>query len=676
MHRVLSLLLTIVIAAPSFAQRERVYLDMNKYSCVAGDTVFFKAYVFKGFYPSRSSSNLYINVFSESGQTINQSVFPIFEGQGIGQIIFPDSLETNNYFIVGYTRQELNFDTIKLFSIPIYIYNKEKFNTVHHKIYLEEPLFNAQSVNGIFWATTIYSGPFSHYHQNLSSYLSIDSPETGKNLHLIKLQNGDSILKLDVKLNDTLKQKYTLFPIDTSRENECLLLFQDSILIARQIFHFKEKVRPIAFYSDTLDVAKGGFNSWEVKFPDSTIYYSSVTVSDADRTESPPINIENIKESYAEDFTLPVKHLDNSFISLTGKIYDSRGKSIRKIADKGLFVAGIKDSTFIFNKLLSIDSLGRFALDSLVFFDSIDLHFHVNGANTSNVDNMKLEISLPVIPHLEFTPSFASNWIDNVSKETDDVDSYIKRKDKAIVEYRNIKTLEKVEVKGRKNVLSALNRKYTTGVFSEATPYTYDLDSGRNQYYLKDFLQTNFPEIEFDPATDFPRFKGKPIIFYFDEQLVTWETISSININPGDNNKLIKVFRNQQWFGTTPFLQWAQAGEEELNKPVSYMKPKDEDKKPKLKGADATDPLVVCVYSRKPDDYRSIPGGLNRMSIKGFTKIISFKPDDVTAYWNPFISGNSFRIRFYNYSAIKRFRLKIAGMSYNGRIVHFEAIIK
>jgi len=59
-----------ILSLPGYSQRDRVHLDLDKYSCRAGDTVYFKATVFKGAYPFSQSTNLYVQQYTDSGRLL------------------------------------------------------------------------------------------------------------------------------------------------------------------------------------------------------------------------------------------------------------------------------------------------------------------------------------------------------------------------------------------------------------------------------------------------------------------------------------------------------------------------------------------------------------------------------------------------------------------------------
>jgi hypothetical protein len=61
----------LILAISSYAQTERVYLQTDKYTGRPGDTLWFKAYIFRGKLPTRYSTNLYVDLFTEKGKRLS-----------------------------------------------------------------------------------------------------------------------------------------------------------------------------------------------------------------------------------------------------------------------------------------------------------------------------------------------------------------------------------------------------------------------------------------------------------------------------------------------------------------------------------------------------------------------------------------------------------------------------
>ena len=91
----------------SFPQ-ERIYIHYDKEVYLAGETVWFKAYLLAGFVPSDLSANFFIELINGNNQIILQKRFPILSGTAIGNLDLPDSMPAGNYLVRAYTPWMLN----------------------------------------------------------------------------------------------------------------------------------------------------------------------------------------------------------------------------------------------------------------------------------------------------------------------------------------------------------------------------------------------------------------------------------------------------------------------------------------------------------------------------------------------------------------------------------------
>jgi hypothetical protein len=69
-------------------------------------------------------------------------------------------------------------------------------------------------------------------------------------------------------------------------------------------------------------------------------------------------------------------------------------------------------------------------------------------------------------------------------------------------------------------------------------------------------------------------------------------------------------------------------------------------------------------------------GGLKKLTLNGYTPIIPFKPDETTLFWNLWTKENKFRVRFTNNETAHKFRLKLEGITNDGKTFHYETIIQ
>jgi hypothetical protein len=643
-----------------FGQRERIHVDFDKYSCRAGDTIYFKGVIFKGLYPTSVSTSLYVSLYTENGGLLQRSVFPIVHGQSIGQVILPDTIATNNYYVLAYTKEQLNYDSLDFFSVPILVYNREKPAIVYHKIQTLRPSSaTASTIKGISWTTSVFNG-------KLSSLLEIDSGSNARNLQLISPVSQDSMLRADVTLTNSNREKYSLFPIDTTKENEVLLLYEDSKLLGRQVIHLKDKPRAIKLITDTLNTSPFGYNSWRLEIPDSTVYFTSITVADADRSQSSPSPITRLEDPYTDNFTVPESLIDTAFISYSGKATKESGGRIKDAFSQEIAIAGVQDSNFIFTKVMKMDATGNFRLDSLIFFGTIDLQFQLNKGEDEHAKDVRLSTS-KFIPPVVDTSVFQTHWEEDVVP-VGKMDSSYTKTELEKSEFAKFKPLEAVVVRSRKNYREELDKKYTTGPFSEPALYSYDLRNDKSDYDRDIFwyINTQCNRLRYDPANEcLHDALGHPIHYFVDE--VEYEDSHALLMFDFDRLAYIKILESDFLSTKDPMFKFEDA-DSVKGLPNSSIQ--------KLRLPDQKTAINVCLYTRKGTDFRTMRGGLNKVALKGYNEILRFNTDKVTLYWDPLAFGHTFRIRFNNAETTKRFRVKMEGMSNTGKIIHFETIVQ
>lgn len=103
---------------------EKVHVHFDKDVYIAGETVWFKAYLFSGFSLSAVSKNFYTELINEKGIVLQRKVYPIIESAATGNFDIPDSLPAGNLIYRGYTTWMLNFDTAFIFQKNIVITDK------------------------------------------------------------------------------------------------------------------------------------------------------------------------------------------------------------------------------------------------------------------------------------------------------------------------------------------------------------------------------------------------------------------------------------------------------------------------------------------------------------------------------------------------------------------------
>jgi hypothetical protein len=651
-------LLLLLNSTAAYTQRERIHLDVNQYSFKAGDTVWFEAYILRGLGPSTLSTNLYVEIFTRQGILVQRTCWPIFHGQSTGQLVLNDSLPTDNYYIVARTKQQLNYDTVRFFSVPVLVYNKEKPKVLHHLKEISKPAgIAAVQIAGIYWATILKDG-------QLSTMLELDSGSARRKFRLVKPKGLDSVWAADITLDSTHPTRYADYPVDSTLARENLFLYEDTTAIGRQSFPLQNTQLKVMVHPDTFDVSPNGYNSWDLHVSDSTRYHLSVSVTDADRSISSPAPITELAEAYADDLTIPNRLVDTSFIRLSGNATKENhlfgGKTIKDPFSRHILLAGVRDSIFLFIKTTDIDEKGGFALDSLFFYGSIDLQYQINKEEDGSTKNIHVTLARFVPPAID-SSSF-DNWVDQ-DKLLGKEDTLFSPAELSAHELAGVKTLKAAVVTHSESHRKELDNVYTTGAFSEPSMYSFDVRTETRVHDIGAYLRMQLGMQGGFSDSDLPFLNGHPIVWFVDQEAYTWPELSIVD---WDRIAYIKVLRSD-FLVDDPFVKWKTGqggfqlvggGKDQLAVPVSET------------------PYEICIYLRKGKDFRTMPGGLNKIAVKGFDAPLVFKPDYVTLLWDPRATGPDYRIRFTNKAGVRSFRVKVEGISDAGKLIHFETVVE
>ncbi|MDM1297443.1 hypothetical protein HXZ94_02820 [Empedobacter falsenii] len=106
----------------NYAQ-EKVYILLNKEDYIAGENIWFKAFVFNGYKQSNISSNLFVELYDKNKTLIDKKLLPIISGQSDGSFTLKDNLEENVYYIRAYTTYMTYFSEDFQYIKPLLIYN-------------------------------------------------------------------------------------------------------------------------------------------------------------------------------------------------------------------------------------------------------------------------------------------------------------------------------------------------------------------------------------------------------------------------------------------------------------------------------------------------------------------------------------------------------------------------
>lgn len=110
-------------------QQERMHLHIDKDEYTPGETIWFKAYIMAGIFPTEISKNFYLDWIDEEGNIILHTTAPIIEAAAFGQFQIPADYTGTSIYLRAYTNWMLNFDSAFLYRRTINVFQKvEKKN--------------------------------------------------------------------------------------------------------------------------------------------------------------------------------------------------------------------------------------------------------------------------------------------------------------------------------------------------------------------------------------------------------------------------------------------------------------------------------------------------------------------------------------------------------------------
>jgi hypothetical protein len=126
---------------------EKIYLHFDKQSYIAGDTIWFKAYLMNGFVPSTKSTVLNVELLSDSGKIIARKIIPVSASMAANAIELPTNLKQGAYTITAFTSLMMNFGTANFYNKQINIYNPNNIQAEKDVPFLPELKFFPEAGN-------------------------------------------------------------------------------------------------------------------------------------------------------------------------------------------------------------------------------------------------------------------------------------------------------------------------------------------------------------------------------------------------------------------------------------------------------------------------------------------------------------------------------------------------
>jgi hypothetical protein len=103
---------------------EKIYIHYDKEYYVAGETIWFKAYLYSDGKPCGISTNLYLQFSDHKGRVIFNKRFPASGAVAKGNIEIPDTLSQGNYYIRAFTAGMLNDVEDFMYTRNIFVFNR------------------------------------------------------------------------------------------------------------------------------------------------------------------------------------------------------------------------------------------------------------------------------------------------------------------------------------------------------------------------------------------------------------------------------------------------------------------------------------------------------------------------------------------------------------------------
>ncbi len=104
--------------------QEKAYLHFDKSTYAAGETIWYKAYIMNGIYPSDESKTFYVDVTDDKGKLLLHSIIPVIYAGAAGQFDIPNDYTGKYIHLKAYTKWMLNFDSSFLYNKDIRILSK------------------------------------------------------------------------------------------------------------------------------------------------------------------------------------------------------------------------------------------------------------------------------------------------------------------------------------------------------------------------------------------------------------------------------------------------------------------------------------------------------------------------------------------------------------------------
>lgn len=194
--------------------QEKIHLLTDKNQYVAGDNIWFKAYVFEGYELTSISSTLFVELYDNEKKLISSKTILLTNGEASGNFTLKDDAKENVYFIRAYTPWMANFNEDYQLIKSITIYNPSSPQKLERNA-------NSQWIAQVYpEGGTFINGLSSKFSVRLSS---ADTPPSDWSGYIVDTENP--IVKLATFKN--LDQNVATFSLTPKQGRKYQVIVED-----------------------------------------------------------------------------------------------------------------------------------------------------------------------------------------------------------------------------------------------------------------------------------------------------------------------------------------------------------------------------------------------------------------------------------------------------------------
>jgi hypothetical protein len=650
------------------ASREHIYVHTDRNGYLAGETIFFKAYLYLQFAPSDLSSSLVYQLSDLSGNVQAGGVLPVTGGTAAGSVDLGPNISEGVYLLNTMTRKRSEPLPAEVYSRPVYVFNSGNKKVVRPAA-TEASDLNLSST-GI--SISVNNSPKG----KLVKVEFPDSNFVGKVCRILGIMENQAVFthKFILRAPSQSMQVPTLDLPDGILH--LVLTNETGSLLARQLSSIDNDSSrlPLTLTIDSFRTDGNNRNVFTLGFPAGTSGTFSVSVTDPEKDINPrrkdifttllkdsakyKVEVDNAGEFIQKPMWLP----DTNFISIRGRIDMSDTKTKTEKGDL-LFLVQNRDSSS-FTVAPEISKNGEIKLDKLFFEDTATFSYGWSKSNRK----MKIDFDLPKTgEQLKLWPVQIPFYETALFSDPTAGLVFAKMQNEWKEQMSDGKLLDTVFVKGKtRSPREIVNSKYTRGVFANS-------NMAKVIDFINEPVKTGGNILEYLQG----KISGLNIVRLNNGYQLTSTRVSSMtNANPHVNVYLDEQLSNQDFVRTIPVNDVAL---------VKYFPPGNSG----MLGMGNIGALLI--YTKKPEDLggRDFVKNENMFRYPGYTAVKNFNLAQTssinaayyspTIYWNPslYIAGedNKSTISFLNFAKVKRMKIVVEGFTEDGKIVSFEKII-